>query len=156
MLCIIEYKTFIEVSILYRAFSSYFLTILLNELLSDTRDYDEPEILFCLPIDKRNKRGSVQVLLEVRAVGPDYGEPARICGCLDYVTLTPKVAFKRPCMQSTISHPCCVFTFLDSASLLPNDIRHNHAFLCHVRKAPLCIVQNPRFYGVEVLALTTT
>ena len=112
MLCIIEYKTSIEVSILYRAFSSYFLTILLNELLSDTRDYDEPEILFCLPIDKRNKRGSVKVLLEVRTVGPDYGEPARICGCLDYVTVTPKVAFKRPCMQSTISHPCCVFTFL--------------------------------------------
>ena len=85
-MCIIEYKTSIEVSILYRAFSSYFLTILLNELLSDTRDYDEPEILFCLPIDKRNKRGSVKVLLEVRTVGPDYGEPARICGCLDYVS----------------------------------------------------------------------
>ena len=145
-----------EVSILYGGLSSYFLTILLNELFSYTRDYDEPEILFCLPIDKRNKRGSMQVPLEVRAVGSDCGEPARICGCLDYETLTPKVTFKRPCIQSIISHPCCVFTFFDSTSLLPNDIRHNHAFLCHVRKAPLCIVQNPRFYEVEILSLTTT
>ena len=115
--------------------------MLLNELLSDTRDYEEPEIMFCLPSDKTNKRGSVQVLSEMRAVGSDYGEPARICGCLDYLTLTPKVAFKRPCMQSTVSHPCCLFSILDSTSLLPNDIRHNHAFLCHVVHCVLSRIQ---------------
>ena len=94
--------------------------MLLNELLSDTRDYEEPEIMFCLPSDKTNKRGSVQVLSEMRAVGSDYGEPARICGCLDYLTLTPKVAFKRLTITKVQSGTHCPSLSTNHACPLQN------------------------------------
>ena len=40
----------------------------------------------------------------------DYGEPARISGCLDYVTLTPKVAVKIPCIKSIVCQSSVLLT----------------------------------------------
>lgn len=64
--------------------------------------------------------------------------------CVDCVTLTPKVAFERPCIESTISHPFCVSAFLHIVSLLQHSVKHSHVILCHLRNVLVHVVQSPQ------------
>lgn len=63
-------------------------------------------LLFCFCHLKKEIMEKVEhTFFEGWRVSTDHAKPARRSGCLDCVTLPPKVAFKRPCIQTTVYQP---------------------------------------------------